>query len=165
MFRDIFFILVILCFASFLSPHTASSEKRADMGALENITVMKAYFDIKADKIEKLEKQLGWIHDIHKQMSEKGIKTTFIIGFRSNASYFVTKGDEYVYEEDLAAKEKIENRLKQFVKLGMRLEQCGLSAELFEIDPQKFLSEITVVKNGYISMIGYQNKGYAYVPM
>ncbi len=154
MFRNILIILLTFCFSTFLYPHIASSEKQDDLGAIENLTVMKAYFDIKVDKITKLEKQLGWIHDIHKQMAEKGITTTFVIGFRSHTSYFVTKGDEYVYEEDLPAKEKIENRLKDFVKLGIRLEQCGLSAELFEIDTKKFLPELTVVKNGYISMIG-----------
>jgi intracellular sulfur oxidation DsrE/DsrF family protein len=47
--------------------------------------------------------------------------------------------------------------LKRFADAGISLEQCGLSAELFDIDTQDFLAEITVIKNSYISMIGYQN--------
>jgi len=154
-----FFLLV------FLFPLAASSQKHHDMPALDNRSGLKAFFDIKADSAAKVEKRLEWINDIYEQMTQKGGEATFIIGFRSQASFFVTRGDEDLDEDDLPTKRKIEKWLKHFARLGIPLEQCGLSAELYDIDPQDFLPEITVVKNGYISMIKYQNKGYAYVPM
>ena len=54
------------------------------------------YFDIKADSAAKLEKRLIWINDTYDQVSEKNLKATFIIGIRSKASFFVTKGDDYI---------------------------------------------------------------------
>ena len=123
------------------------------------------YFDIKADSAAKLEKRLIWINDTYDQVSEKNLKATFIIGIRSKASFFVTKGDDYIEEEDIPMKGKIEKWLKRLVKRGIHIEQCGLSAELFDIDQQDFFPEVKVVKNSYISIAGYQNRGYAYVPM
>lgn len=164
MFRNICIILVSFLSVSLL-PQMASAQKQDDIRALENLSAIKAYFDIKADSAAKVEKRLLWINDIYEEMKQKGIKATFIIGIRSHASFYVTKGDEYIYEEDLSTTGKIEKWLKDFVKLGVHVEQCGLSAKLYDIDPKDFFPEVTVVKNGYISMIGYQNKGYAYVPM
>lgn len=164
MLRNIKIILTFLL-GIFLLPQIASSQQKDEILALENLSELKVYFDIKADSAAKLEKRLIWINDTYNQVSQKKIKPTFIIGIRSKASFFITKGDEYVDEEDLLTKEKIANWLKYHVKQGIRIEQCGLSAKLFDIAPQDFFPEITVVENSYISIAGYQNKGFAYVPM
>ncbi len=158
-------IILFLFLGVFLSLQTAFSQQDGDTLALENLSELKVYFDIKADSAAKLEKRLLWINDTHRQASQKGVQPIFVIGIRSMASFFVTKGDEYIDEEDILTKGKIDNWLKQHVKQGVRIEQCGLSAELLDIEPEEFLSEVTVVKNSYISIAGYQNKGFAYVPM
>ncbi|MEN8141173.1 MAG: DsrE family protein [Thermodesulfobacteriota bacterium] len=126
---------------------------------------MKIYFDIKADSAAKLEKRLIWINETYEQARQRGVKATFIIAIRGPASFFVTRGDEYVDEKEIPTKEKIKKWLHYFASRGVPIEQCGLSAELFDIDPNDFFPQLTVVKNGYLSMAGYQNKGYAYVPM
>lgn len=158
-------IILTLVFVLFLVPQIVSSQKQDSLRSLDDLSGLKAYFDIKADSAAKIEKRLEWINEIYEQMNQKRGKATFIIGFRSKASFFVVKGDEDIDEEDLPTKRKIEKWLKHFAELSIPLEQCGLSAELYDIEPEDFLSEITVVKNGYVSIIKYQNEGYAYVPM
>jgi len=158
-------IILTFFIVLFLVPQIASSQKQDTIGALDNLSGLKAYFDIKADSAAKVEKRLVWINDMYEQMSQKGLKASFIIGFRSQASFFVTREDEDIDEEEIPVKRKIEKWLKHFAVLGIPIEQCGLSAELYDIEPEDFLPEITVIKNGYISMIKYQNKGYAYIPM
>lgn len=158
-------IILTIFLVFFIVPQVASSQQQDTIGALDNLSGLKAYFDIKADSAAKIEKRLVWINDMYEQMSQKGIKASFIIGFRSQASFFVIRQDEDIDEEDIPAKRKIEKWLKHFAVLGIPIEQCGLSAELYDIEPQDFLPEITVIKNGYMSMIKYQNKGYAFVPM
>ena len=164
MLRNISILLTFLL-SIFLLPQTASSQQEDDLRALANLSELKVYFDIKAASAAKLEKRLIWINDTYDQVRQQGLKATFIIGIRSQASFFVTKGDEYIDEEEIPTKEKIEKWLQHLVKRGIHIEQCGLSAELFDIDPQDFFPELTVVKNSYVSIGGYQNKGYAYVSM
>lgn len=159
------YILLTLVLAVVLLPQTVLSQNQDDIQALAGLSGLKVYFDVKADSAAKLEKRFQWIHDTYEQASQKGLKVAIVIGVRSKASFFVTRGDEYVDEEDLLIKGKIEKWLKRFTVMGIPMEQCGISADLFDIDVEEFLPEITVVKNSYISIAGYQNKGYAYVPM
>jgi len=151
--------------ALFFLPQAAFSQQGNDLRALDTLSELKVYFDIKADSAAKLEKRLIWINDTYEQVTQKNIKATFIIGIRSKASFFITKGDDYIDEEDIVFTGKIEKWLKHFVKQGIPIEQCGISAKLFDIDSEDFFPEVTFVKNSYISIAGYQNRGYAYVPM
>jgi hypothetical protein len=157
--------ILIFILGVFLLPQTALSQQKDDLPALANLSELKVYFDITADSAAKLEQRLIWIDDIYNQASQKGVKATFIIGIRSSASFYVTKGDEFIDEEDIVTKGKIDKWLKDYVKRGVRIEQCGISAELYGIGSEEFLPEVTVVKNSYISIAGYQNQGFAYVPM
>ena len=159
------FLLVTLLFAVFILPQAAVSKDQGDIMALSDLATLKVYFDVKADSAGKLEKRFQWIHDTYEQATQKGLKVAIVIGIRSQASFFVTRGDEYVDEEDILIKGKIEKWLKRFAAMEIPLEQCGISAKLFDIERDEFLPEMTVVKNSYISIAGYQNKGYAYVPM
>ena len=94
-------ILLIFLFGFFLLPQTCFSQQEDKIPALDNLSELKVYFDIKADSAAKLEKRLSWINDTYDQASKKNLKVTFIIGIRSKASFFVTKGDEYIDEEEI----------------------------------------------------------------
>ena len=50
------------------------------------------------------------------------------------------------------------------VKSGIRLEICLVAAQVFGVDPGSVLPEIKQVGNGWISLIGYQARGYSLVP-
>ncbi len=158
--------IILTLFLSFLLfPHISSAQTQTDMQALGNLSELKVYFDVKADSVAKLEKRLVWINDTYEQARQKGLKPLFVVGFRSQASLFVSKDDDYLDEEEIPLKRKIVTWLKHFAKIGIHAEQCGLSAEIFDIDHEDFLPEITVVQNSYLSIAAYQNRGYAYVPM
>ncbi|WP_157067768.1 hypothetical protein [Desulfosarcina cetonica] len=55
--------------------------------------------------------------------------------------------------------------MDQFAQNGFRLEQCAIAARAMKIDPVDFLPSIHLVQNGYVSIIAYQTRGYAYLPM
>lgn len=46
---------------------------------------------------------------------------------------------------------------------GVEFEICLTAAHAFDVDPDTILPEITKVKNGWITVIGYQQKGYAMI--
>ena len=135
--------------------------------ALSSLSAVKVYFDVNIGVPGKLVTRLSYIEKSYDQLVKAGVKPEFIVGFRSMASSFVTKGSEdYVFEDDeINAKKKVHEFVQRFKQRGIIMEQCMLAAENFEIDPKDFLPEIEPVKNGYISMIGYQAKGYSQVDM
>lgn len=133
--------------------------------ALANLSAVKVYFDVKTQNPDKLALQLGLIHETLQQLLKAGVKTELIIGFRDQASRFVTKDDDYVLEEDLEAKKKIQAWVRRFHSLGVFMEQCLISATFQEIEPEDFLPELAVIQSSYVSMIAYQVKGYAQITM
>ena len=68
-------------------------------------------------------------------------------------------------ESDLAVKKKILAQVVRLKAMGLRLEQCGLAADMQGIARTDFLPQLEMVGNGYVAMITYQGQGYAYVPM
>lgn len=164
MARNITFAMlcaVILLFAGLPGYAKEFNNKRA----LAGLAAVKVYFDVKTQDPAKLARQLVLINETNQQLAKAGVKTEFIIGFRDQASNFVTKGDDYVLEEDLAAKQKIQEWVQRLKTLGVFMEQCLISATNHDIDPEDFLPEIEVIKNSYISMIAYQAKGYSLITM
>ena len=161
-----FFASVLIGVALLLSFPTAYAGENDRNSAIAGMTTAKAYYDVNVDTPAKLVKRLMLINTTHEQLVKAGVKPDFIVGFRGKASYFVTKGDDdYILEEDQADKLKVREWIERLKGLGIVLEQCLVAAELHDIDHDDFLPQMTLVGNGYISMIGYQARGYALIPM
>ncbi len=142
----------------------SAAEFRND-AALAGLNATKAVFDINQGDPEVLLLRLNLIDQTYRQLNAFGTPPQFVLAFRGKASRYVTAGEEYVKPFDLPYKKQIEEWISQFKQRGMVLEQCALAANMLNIDTGKFLPQIKVVANGYISLIGYQNQGYALVPM
>lgn len=132
---------------------------------LQGVSPLKVYFDVNLGVAKGLELRLQLINRTFEQLVGQGSVPEFIVGFRGKASSFITKGDGYVASEDLAFKRKIHQWVKAFQARGIRMEQCQIAADLSGIESQDFLAEVKVVRNGYVSMITYQNQGFAQIPM
>ena len=50
-------------------------------------------------------------------------------------------------------------------KDGIRMEQCSVAAKMRKVDPRTIPGEVHFVGNSFISMIGYQARGYALIPV
>lgn len=152
--------LILLLFCGPVS----ATELRND-AALAGLTETKVIFDINQGEPSKLLLRLKLIDQTYRQLGEFGIPAKFVLAFRGKASRYVTVGEDYLKPADIALKNKIEDWIVRFKQQGMVLEQCALAAQMQKIDLSEFLPQLEVVANGYISLIGYQNKGYAFVPM
>ena len=105
------------------------------------------------------------IDDTYTQLIDAGVRPTVVVAFRGPATKYVTRGTRYVAPEHLSIKKEIQGWIDQFQKNGFALEQCAIAARAQKVAYDDVLSQITVVQNGYISIVGYQNKGYAFLPM
>ncbi|MBU1138035.1 MAG: DsrE family protein [Proteobacteria bacterium] len=143
----------------------AQSEEYQQSPSLSGLTTAKVYFDVNIGIPEKLVVRLILIDKTLSQLQAAGVKPEAIIAFRGKASKFVTKGDFYVEKEEQAAKAEVHKWLKKFAGKGIAMEQCLIAAELNGISPNDFRPELKIIQNGYISMIAYQNRGFALIPM
>ena len=153
-------VLFILCTSVF-----ALAGEYDNRRALHNLSTAKTYFDVNVGIANKLVTRLQLIDATYNQLRGAGVTPDFVIGFRGKASNFVTNDNKYVSEEELVAKKKVQAWVKKFKVRGIAMEQCEIATRLLKINPKDILPEVDMVQNGYISMIGYQTKGYAQIPM
>lgn len=157
---------LLLLTALLFFPHNALPETGFNNhGALQGLVSVKAVFDINQGNPDLLRLRLQLVEESYRKLVESGVEPDFVLTFRGKASFFLTTGIKYVDIIDLSVKQKIHQLLEQLSGHGMVLEQCAIAARLAGIDTDDFLPQIEVVDNGYISLIGYQNKGYAFIPM
>jgi intracellular sulfur oxidation DsrE/DsrF family protein len=154
-------IVLIMLLGTALNVQANDMQNKA---ALEGVTNSNAVFDISPGG-ERLLGQLNVIHKTYEQLVAFGQNPKFILAFRGGATKFVTTGDKYISSKDLKVKKKIQQKIKDMNELGAKMELCGIAAKGNKVNEGDFLPGIEVVANGYISVIGYQSKGYNLVPI
>ena len=133
--------------------------------ALQALTETRAVFDINQGDPRTLALRLKLVKTTYDQLIAAGVTPHFVLTFRGGASQFLTVGDKYVEPEELPDKLRIREQLENLSSRGLPLEQCAIAAELNKIAPEDFIPQVRVVANGYTSLIAYQNRGYAFIPM
>jgi intracellular sulfur oxidation DsrE/DsrF family protein len=136
-----------------------------DKHALADLTSVKIVCDVNVEEAKLLLRRLELIDETYSQLIDAGVSPTIVVAFRGGASRYVTNGDKYVSAEDVAIKKEVQGWLVQFKQHGFRLEQCAIAAKAWKVDQADFVPAVTVVQNGYISLVAYQSRGYAFLPM
>ena len=60
---------------------------------------------------------------------------------------------------------EIESNVEALAALGVRQEVCAVATRVFGIGNKTLLPGLTLVGDGFISLIGYQSQGYHLVPV
>ncbi len=152
----------------FLLASVVTSDARTNYNndnALKNVVQANVYFDVNLDDSQKLLLRMNLLQQTVQQLREAGLDISIVIGFRGGASRFITRGEDYVLEEEIEDKLKIQEFISRFLDEKTTIEQCSIAADLLDIIHEDFLPGVRIVANGYISLIGYQNQGYAVVSM
>jgi intracellular sulfur oxidation DsrE/DsrF family protein len=136
-----------------------------DNHALADLKSVKIVCDVNVGEAKLLLRRLELIDETYSQLIDAGVTPTVVVAFRGGASLFVTRGMKYVDPGDLGAKNEIQGWIDQFSQHGFRIEQCAIAAKAHKIDLADFLPAVTAVQNGYISIVAYQARGYALLPM
>ena len=156
---------IALLIAMLLVPVTALANQLTDTKALKGLKAVKVVCDVNVGDPKLLLRRMELIDDTYTQLIDAGIQPTFVVAFRGPATKFVTRGTRYVSPEHHAIKKEIKGWIDQFQENGFSLEQCAIAARGQKISYEDVLPQITVVQNGYISIVAYQNRGYALLPM
>jgi intracellular sulfur oxidation DsrE/DsrF family protein len=135
--------------------------------ALKGLTSVKVVFDVRAADPKSAALQFNLIHSMYKDNSIKEIteKPSFVVVFIGPAVKLVSTERKGFPAEQHKALDEIASTISEMSKDGIELEICLFAAHLLGVKTASILPEIKRVDNGWISLIGYQAKGYSLVPV
>lgn len=156
---------VALLIAILLAPVMTLADRVNNANALKGLKTVKVVCDVNVGDAKLLLSRLELIDETYTQLIDAGIQPVFVVAFRGPATTYVTRGTGYVSPAQRAIKREIQGWIAQFHENGFSLEQCAMAARSQNVSNGDILPQITVVQNGYISLVAYQNRGYALLPM
>ena len=125
----------------------------------------KIAFDITNGNPVVVNKTLETIEVTRKQLIDQGVTPHIVVTFRGDASFFTQDSLAVVKEADRAEALAVEARIREMRKSGEveSFEQCNLPLAPRKLNPKELMSEVQLVPNGWIALVNYQHKGYAYI--
>jgi intracellular sulfur oxidation DsrE/DsrF family protein len=154
------------CFVTAIFMLASSSAMAADdKVALTGLKEVKVGFDLKEGDGKLLLHRLDIIDETREELIQQGVTPHFILAFRGPATKLVQTDVTLIKPEDREVAAKIAAKIKQ-MSAGPGLEgfeQCSVASREQGTNVEKVLPEIRVVGNGFISLMAYQAKGYAYI--
>jgi intracellular sulfur oxidation DsrE/DsrF family protein len=136
-----------------------------DSAALAGLKEGKIAFDIHEGNPKLLLARLDVIDETRQSLIQQGVKPHFILAFRGPATRLVQTDQEKIKPEDRELAAKVATRIKEMSKApGVEgFEQCAVASRTQQTKTELVLPEIRVVGNGFISLMAYQARGYAYI--
>ena len=156
---------IYLCICLILAPVMAFAAQFNNEKALNGLSSVKIVCDVNVGDPDLLLTRMYFLDETYSQLLDFGVKPTIVVAFRGKASLFITKNDKYIKAEQRKQRLEMKAWLEHFKELGFTIEQCYIAAKSYKIDTKDFLPQVNIVANGYISLIGYQSQGYAFLPM
>lgn len=162
MIKSIITLLVCVWFSQATLVYSGQYD---DSGALNGVKNPKTLFDLNLTTAKKLELYLSVIKMTYDDISRQGHKPDMILAFRGGAVRLISSETWSFSEEDQLSLKKSAALIADLIQLGIKIEACSIATDLFRIDNSTLLPGIKVVGNTFVSLTGYQNKGYALVPI
>mgnify|MGYP006284099585 CR=1 FL=1 len=157
-------LVLATCTALFLLiPATAPAQPTNEV-ALKGVDSGKVVWNITLAKPRPLTLQMKVIRQTYMHLEEAGLDPRMVLAFHSRNVHYLA---EDLSEIPLDIQEPVKEFSKQLAKLleleGVRVEACGLANQAFGMENEAVRDGVAVVKNSYVSFIGYQNRGYAII--
>ena len=160
-------IMVSIVVASLFVLAAVGFANAATYESLSGLKSIKAIFDVRAANAKSAAVQLKLIHDTYKDQGIRAVskKPTFVVAFMGPSVKLLSKDKQGFSAEDQKSMDEIAQIVQAMAKDGIKLEICDFASNVFGVDSASILPEIKHVPNGWISLIGYQAKGYSLVPV
>lgn len=137
-----------------------------DQAALDDLKVGKGIFLVDIGDANKLNFYLEVIQGTHKGMKDQGVEPDFILVFIGPSVKYLSTSSSTDTEQSVGGiLMEIESNVEALAALGVRQEICAVATRVFGIENNTVLPDLTLVGDGFISLIGYQAQGYHLVPV
>lgn len=165
MFQALRFLFLFVCL---LAPSAfAETPPPDDSHALAGVKTGKVVFDINIPgNAQKLALYLKVIRQTHADLVRQGVAPDMILAFRGKAVTLITRDavENAALDQEAAFKQIVEI-LAELGQQGVRVESCSVATKLFKVSNDKLLPGVVPVGNTFVSLIGYQARGYATIPI
>jgi intracellular sulfur oxidation DsrE/DsrF family protein len=153
---------ILLIFA--LAPGLVFADKPTDSRAIVGMQTGKILWDITLSNPKRLIARLNVIEETHQDMIRQGLQPKMVFAFRGGAAGLIAQDTDQLNLELAAEVLMLHERIKQVQKLeGVHMEACAIAARRFHLDQKDLLPGITLVGNTFLSIMGYQNQGFAII--
>jgi len=137
-----------------------------DSAALADLKTGKGVFLIDIGDAKKLNFYLEVIQGTHKGMAAQGVKPDFVLVYIGpSVKYLTTSPSEATEQAAGGVLMEIESNVARLAALGIRQEICAVATRVFGVDNDTLVDGLTLVGDGFVSLIGYQAQGYHLVPV
>ena len=94
-----------------------------------------------------------------------GVTPKMVLAFRGDASYYTQTDLEKFKPEDREDAKKVAAKIREIrnAKGIQSMEQCNVPLASRKLRGADLMPELKLVGNGWISLVSYQQKGYAYI--
>lgn len=137
-----------------------------DSAALNGIKEAKSVFLIDFTDVKKTAFYLRIIEGTHKGLVSQGVKPKMVLVFIGKTVKYLSKTQDEAFEmeneEDLIS---IQESIKNFAVLGVRMEVCAVATKVFNVKNESIPQEMDIIADGFISLIGWQTQDYKLVPI
>ncbi len=159
-------ILSIFFLAMAINTVNAAEPVIDDRSSLSDLKVGKGVFLVDIGNAKKLNFYLEVIQGTYKGMKAQGVEPDFILVYIGPSVKYLSSAPSSETEQEAGGLLlEIESNVEALAELGIRQEVCAVATRVFGIDNKTIFSDLTLVGDGFISLIGYQSQGYHLVPV
>jgi len=143
----------------------ASSAVSGDYAALDGVDQVKAVFDVTSGSAETINIVFWAVKNVYEDQSVRDLKKppTVAVVFHGPAVKLISTDTEGFSDAEKEAVDEFSGLIRRMKGDGVKLEVCMYAVKVLGVDPATILPEVDKVGNGFISIVGYQAKGYSVV--
>jgi len=144
---------------------TASSAISSEYKALDGVKQIKAVFEVSMGSPQAAPVVFWAVRNAYDAEEVKSLteKPEVVVVFHGPVVKLITTNRNGYSSEESKALDQFADMIRQMKSEGVKFEVCLYAAKVLGVDPATILPEIDPVGNGFISVIGYQQQGYAVV--
>ncbi len=155
--------ILVVCLFAFVSGKAFGEE----YAALKGVKSVKAVFGFEMGNPQNA---LVHLQVIHQTFKDKSIwigkkKPEIVVVFYGPSVKLASKNRSGFAAGDQTILAEYASTISAMAKDGIKFEICLIAVKLLGVEPSSILPEIKQVGNGWISVIGYEARGYSFVPV
>lgn len=142
------------------------AQKPDDADALEGIETGKVVWDITLSNPGQLLFIMKVIDETYQDMLRQDVTPDMIFTFHGRVLKLLSSQPlELDLDEEVALEELLALIQTMSKKPGIKMESCSVASRILGIDNSTIIPAVKPVGNTFVSLIGYQQKGYALIPI